>query len=331
MRFLNKTTAGTALFVLGCFSLALAPMMRFYLADRLMVVPDDRYARSTLVGSGAKYLDVGKMKVVENANVVATSTLRGAPGPSTSTVAIWDTFSVVEDATTGADLDLREWRMAIDRKSSQLRNCCGAAINRNTSVKQSGLGLIWPIGNVERRSYPLFDPATGRTWPARFEGTRKVEGITAYTFVQRIDPTPVGQVRQLPGTLLGLPAGKAYDVDRVYRATVTTWVDPRTGAPVDRQQQAVSTLRTKDGVDRLTIADITLRMDDRTRREAAATSDDSAGDIALIRTTGPLIALAVGVVALVAAVLLSVRPGRRRGQHHQQGSSDAPAPAVPGK
>ncbi|HEX2312351.1 MAG TPA: DUF3068 domain-containing protein [Thermomonospora sp.] len=316
MRPITTKTVGTLLCTAGCFGLAFAPMLRFPLADRLVVVPVDQYTRTTLVGSGARYLDAARMRMVENADVVATSTLRGAPASSNDDTAVWDYFTAVEDTATGTDLDIRLWRMAIDRTSGHLRNCCGAAVGNDPTVPQSGLGMIWPLGDVDRRDYPVFDPTTRRTWTARFTGTRRVEGITAYTFVQRIEPTPVGRFRQLPGELLGLDEDRSYDADRVYQATVTTWVDPRSGVPVDRHQHVISTLRTTDGTDRLTVADLTLRMDPASRRRAAAISRDTAAKITLVRTTGPLVSAVLGLVLLGGGLAVSRRPLRRRGQHH---------------
>ncbi|REE97331.1 DUF3068 domain-containing protein [Thermomonospora umbrina] len=325
-------TVPLALCVLGCCGITLAPLLRGYVADRLVVAPVNQYSKATLVGENARYLDIAKLTMVEGARVIGTATVRGAPDSSNAETAVWDSFTVVEDAATGADLDARLWRVAFDRRTSELRNCCGAAIGNDPTVRQAGLGMMWPIGNVERRAYPLYDPTTRRPWPALFKGTDEVEGLTAYKYVQHIEPTPVGEYKQLPGKLLGMDEKKSYDADRTYEAWVTVWVDPRTGAPVDRRQQVTSKLRTKDGVDRITVAQMDLRMSDESRRRAVRTADEGAGRIRLVRTTGPLGAFILGGALLGTGVALSTRtrrPGSRRKPTSPSGQAPPPPPLGP--
>ncbi|WP_170177494.1 DUF3068 domain-containing protein [Thermomonospora umbrina] len=320
----TNTLVVTVLCALGGFALALAPLLRGYIADRLVVIPVNQYSKVTLVGENARYLDIGRMAMVEGASVVVTATVRGAPDSSNARTAVWDSFIVVEDAETGADLRVSLWRMAIDRKTGELRNCCGAAVDNDLTVPQYGLGPLWPLGDVHKRDYAIYDPGTRRTWPARFDGVERIDGVSTYRFVQHIKPTRAAEYTQLPGALLGLDDAKRYDAELTSEARVTVWVEPRSGVPVDTRQHVVSRLRTKDGVDRRTVAEFDLRMVERDRRAGVRTADEAGAKIVLVRTTGPLISLVVGLLLLGAG--LSV-VARRRGDHIA--TDLVPPPAIP--
>src|SRR5690606_1219808 len=85
--------------------------------------------------------------------------------------------------------------------------------------------------------------------------------------------------------------------DIVYSNTRTYWVDPITGSPLDlrEEQRRVAVV---DGEERLVMFDATMDFTDETVAERVAAAAD--GDkIILIRTTLPIVLLAVGAVVLV--------------------------------
>ncbi|GAA3232075.1 DUF3068 domain-containing protein [Actinocorallia longicatena] len=302
---------GASLLVLAFFCLCLAPLVRFQVADDLVVFPADETSKITLVGGGARYLNTGSGAMVEGADLVSTVTVRGVPGESTDEVAVWDSFTATEDSGTGGLLETRTWRMAFDRKSGELRNCCGAALDLDNGVNQSGLGVLWPLADVRKRDYQRFDPATRRTWTSRFDGTDRIDGHEAYRFVQHVEPTVVGRVAEVPGAVLGLKSPEPVPADRVYEGTGTAWVDPRTGMVLDFRQQATLRLRTADGVDRATVLDTDLRLDEATRKAGVKAADDSAKAISTVRLVIPAASLALGLILLVTGILVVRRPSGR--------------------
>jgi hypothetical protein len=305
---------GHALIALGVFCAALAPLVRFYAADRLVVAPADMDATITLVDRDATYLNMGTLRLVKGASVASTNVLRGAPADSTGQIAVWDSYTLVEDRTRKYRLDAEAARLAFDRRTARLVDCCGAGIQNDSGVKMSGLGVMWPVGHVARRTYLRFDDTTRRAWPAVYAGEGTVDGLRAYKFTEHVGPVSVGRLDQLAGSFLHLDPKRAYDVDRVYEADLTIWVDPRSGLPVDLWQRVNSRLVTTAGVTAVTVAGLDLRMDDASRRASVARARRSADRIRLIRETVPIGALAAGVVLAGAgeAVLWRGRRARRR-------------------
>ena len=54
---------------------------------------------------------------------------------------------------------------AFDRRTAQLVNCCGASLNGDTSVRQSGLvGYVFPIG-TQKQTYQVYDTTLKRPMP----------------------------------------------------------------------------------------------------------------------------------------------------------------------
>ncbi|GAA3204558.1 DUF3068 domain-containing protein [Actinocorallia longicatena] len=318
-----RRSIGTVMLTLGVFCLAMAALLRFYAAPKLVVAPTDEFAILKLKTDSGSYLSEGK---TVQAPLVSTTTLRGDTKASNEETAVWDYFSSLEDATSGKSLSTGSWRMAFDRETAQLSNCCGVTVEDNPGVKQSGIGVLFPVGGMDKKTYQRFDLVTGRAWPAVFQGEEKVGDIDAYKFSEKIEPTSVFEQFGVTGGVLGLDPKKAYDIDKVYAAEITVWVDPRTGVVIDQRQQIDTRVKSKDGTVDLPALAADLRMDEATRKQQAETSGDAATKIQALRLTGPIGSLILGVLLLVggAAAL------RDRGRH-RQGSSpavEAPAPSV---
>lgn len=313
-----RRTVGLALIGAGTFFIAFAPLIRFYVADRVVAAPLDIYQKTALRADGATYLDTAKLKVIRGATVTATNTTRGDVHAGDDKVAVWDSFTSVEDANTKTKIDTQLQRAVFDRRTAELRNGRGAQVNSDPTVRQTGIGLFWPVG-VERRSYPYFDTTTKRTWPMTYEGEDRTQGIRTYRFVQTIPPTVTDSIKPgIPISLLGLKKTQAahipgYDektgvlpVSRVYQATTTAWVDPRTGAQVDLHQKVTTTLRTNDGIDRLVAGDLNLMMTPESVKHLVDRSDGDAGYVSLLRTYLPYWGGGSGVALLVLGLALAV-------------------------
>jgi hypothetical protein len=332
-----RRKVGLVLIGAGAFFIALALLVRFYVVGQVVAAPLNAYEKTTLRADGATYLDTTKWTIQKGATVTATNTTRGDVRAGDHKIAVWDSFTSIEDAGTGAKIETQAQRAVFDRRTAQLRGGHGASVGGDTNVHQTGLGLVWPIG-TERKTYPYFDVTTKRTWPMTYEGEEKVQGLKTYRFVQQIPPTVTDSIRPgVPASLFGMtPAQLAhlpgYDkknnavaVDRVYQSTVTAWVDPRTGAPVNQEQKVTQTLRTSDGVDRLVVADLDLKMTPDSQKRLVHTTDSQAGKITLVKAWVPYGGGALGVVLLVLGLALAVT-GRRR-PAHRGGNAEAPRPS----
>ncbi|WP_281286273.1 DUF3068 domain-containing protein [Actinoallomurus bryophytorum] len=326
-----RRNVGLVLIGVGAFFIALAPLVRFYVARQLIAAPLNVYEKTTLRADGATYLDTTQWKLQKGATVTATNTTRGDVHAGDGKVAVWDSFTSIEDTAANAKIETQAQRAVFDRRTAQLRDGRGASVNSDGAVKQTGVGLFWPVG-VKRKSYPYFDTSTKRAWPMNYEGEEKVQGIKTYRFVQQIPPTVTDSIKPgVPASLLGLPAAQVsklpgYDkknnavaVDRVYQSTVTAWVDPRTGAPVNQEQKVTQTLRTSDGVDRLVVADLDLKMTPESQKSLVHTSNTEATKIGLVKSWLPYGGGGLGLILLIAGLLLLVS-ARRRPAHRAVGS-----------
>ena len=335
-----RRTVGMVLIGMGAFFLTLAPLVRYYVGHQVLAAPTNVYQQVTLKADNASYLDQGKLKIRNGATLVATVTTRGDVRAATGKLAVWDYFVSIQDQATGASVQVQSQRAAFDRRTAMLVNCCGSSVNGDTTVHQSGVGLFWPIG-VRKKTYPYFDPATERAWPMDYTGEATVHGVKAYRFVQTIPPTRTSTVNGLPPSLLGFkkaPSSRfpgldkktgSLTADEFYSSVVTVWVDPRTGAPVNQEEALKTTLRTRDGVDRLTVANLDLKMTDASQKHLVKLSNDNATVVSLAKTVGPLIALIAGLLALLAGVVLVVTGPRRATRTGGPDASDKPAPSEP--
>lgn len=306
---------GLTIIGLGAFTLTAGVFLRLYIAPRLIAAPTDIYQVTRLRADNATYFDGAAVKTRTGATLTATSTVRGDVPSSRGDTAVWDSTTVIQDLTNNSTMDIRQQRVAFDRRTGQLTNCCGASVQGNTSVRQSGIGLFWPV-NVERKTYQLFDIQTKRAWPIGYEGQDTIHGVRTYRFVQTIPATKVPDpVPAVPGNLLGLSgkaANKAIPVDRYYESRATYWIDPRTGAPLDQQQQVLSVLRAKSGPGQLVVANMNLRLTPESQKLLLDKVNKGAGGIHTLKVIVPLAGVLVGLVITLIGAVFSRRNDEAR-------------------
>jgi hypothetical protein len=317
-RMIGPVLTGAAVFLL--FTSAL---LHFSVVPRLTRAPIDVYSIATMRAENATYFDAATARVRTGATVTSTTTVRGVPKAGRGGIAVWESFTATQDLDAGTTLSYARDRIAFDRSSGRLVDCCGAAIDGRTGIRMSGIGKFWPM-RVEKRSYMLFDIATRRAWPVTFQGEERVGGLRVYRFVQRVPDTVVpGEVPAVPASLLGMSGRASVPVERHHQGEATYWIDPRTGAPVDVRQKVRSTLIAKQGPGRLVVADMDLRMTEDGRREAVARAESGRRSLLLLTTVAPVGCLVVGLVLLGAGLITSFRT-RPRAQHRQSPGATAP-------
>lgn len=303
---------GFLLVMLGAFFLTMAPLTRFYIADRVIAAPLDFGKNLTLVAPEASYFDVFRNKVRSGVELKASLNLGGDVRSGNDEIVVMN--GILELYSGKSTVSLNDFRLAFDRRTGQLRNAAESHVDRDTAVTQTGYWMMLPIGNVHKEEYQLFDLMTGRTWPARFTGVEEVAGITAYRFEQHVEPTMVGRSKKkVAPTVVGLPKNAApVKIDRYYESKNTLWIDPRTGMPVKLRQEVNSTLRDAKGHEgAFVLADLTVRDEDV--EDLARRSEEYADKIDLVRTTLPGIALVAGFLLLAVGGVLSMLAGPGRG------------------
>ncbi|HEX2315113.1 MAG TPA: DUF3068 domain-containing protein [Thermomonospora sp.] len=321
---------GPVLVGAGAFLLALAPLTRFYVTGQVVRAPLNFYQTTELEARDAQYYDLATRDVRRGVTLAAVNTVRGdtRANRGDGDIAVWDSITEIYDKERRKQVEFQTYRIAFDRTTSELVNCCGAHVGGDTRVEFSGYGLLFPLANVQRQDYAMFDMTTRRALPMRYQGEDEIHGVTAYRFVQRVPRTRTAKVELKPtGAMLGLRATpkRLFKVDRYFAATITVWVDPRTGIPLKHEQNISSTVETEDGRGRMVVAQARLVTVDRDQRRNADKSSGYAFRRALVQTHVPVAALVGGLGLLVAGAVIT-----RRTPSGGPGGPGGPSPAGPG-
>ena len=171
-----------------------------------------------LTAADATYLSPVSLAEVSGARIEETDTVKPDDSAGSSSVAVWTVTTSTYDATHHQQLEPITQTFAIDRATAQLVSCCGANINGNLLIRQSGLsGYVFPAGS-RRQAYDVFDIVLDRPEPAAYSGSGTIDGIPAYRYTEDITAARAGF------SPLSATDPELYSVRNSY------WVDPQTGA-----------------------------------------------------------------------------------------------------
>jgi hypothetical protein len=315
-RVIGLTLAG-----LGAFLIVAALLLRSFVGDHVVKLPLNEYLKTTLVGTGVSYLSPSTGNSVSGATMQVTSTVKGRAKLGTSSTAVWDTFTYLYDVTNHATFQFSTRRVAFDRRTAELVNCCGANVDGNTGVRQSGLvGFLWPFG-IKKTTYQVFDLNLNKPMPTRYAGTSTIEGIKVYRFVEHVAPTRSGS-QTLPGSLVGMPSQQSVTLPEYYTATNTYWVDPVTGAQLNVNQDQKLTLNDASGAQRLVLFDGALALTPQSVHTVVGLDKKGRSELGWLKVTIPLVCGVVGIVALIVGIVLA----RTRREDGQPDNAEATTP-----
>lgn len=310
---------GPVLLGLGVFLLVLAGMLRFYVADRVVITPIDQYAQTVAPGPGS-YLDPAALQE-RSGDLVATRTVRADVAASTKDIAVWDVFvrlSTGDGTFVRATLD----RVASDRRTGEAVNCCREAVD-STPARHSGVSYKFPF-DTQKKDYPFWDPNSKQAPAAKFVSEEKIQGLTTYKFLQQIPATQI-QTQEVPGSLVGETAASV-QAPVYYTTTRTVWVEPKTGVIVKGNEQANTTLRDSAGQDKATVIKYDLTFDDATQKAQAKLARDNISKINLVSLWLPLLGLVLGLI-FIAAGLIIMRAADRSAGTERRDEETVPSPA----
>jgi hypothetical protein len=222
---------------------------------------------------------------------------------------VWDETASVRDVTNALPVSTVTRRFAFDRRTAELVDCCGAHVNGNKAIRQTGVaGAVFPIG-TRKQTYQVFDTTLNRTVPFTYAGTAETGGIQTYMFTENVAPTQVATIT-VPGPFFGLKA-KTVKLPQMYQIHLTYWVDPQTGALLNVDENEKMTLRNPaTGGTVAVLFDGDLRATPETVRAVVKLDSSGRTELKLLDTIVPVAAGIVGAVALVAGILLLVRKPR---------------------
>ena len=196
-----------ALAGLGTFLVATALLLEFYVAPQLIAAPVSFNQTDVLTATNASYYNAGILQTKQDTHLTYTLTIRSDAASSSHTTAVWESSAVLMDPATKYTVNVVTQRAAFNRRTGELSNCCGASLNGDTRVRQTGIGQFWPI-NTQKTTYQVFDPNSGHAFPATYAGTATVGGVAAYRFVQHVPPTVAQEMAGIPVSILGLPGDR---------------------------------------------------------------------------------------------------------------------------
>jgi hypothetical protein len=322
-----RRVIGLVLAGLGAILIVGAVLVRTVVSGQVVKFPLSENLTSGLRGTGVSYFSPSKLRPETGATIRVTSTVQGDPSAGDSSTAVWNTSTSLYDVTHSLPLESSTRRIAFNRRTAELVDCCGASVGGNKAIRQSGLvGFLWPIG-TRQTTYQVFDSGLNKARPARFAGTATVDGIKVDKFVEHVPRTKSG-TQAVPGALIGLPGSPVVTLTEYYTATNTFWVDPVTGAQLNTHEDQEVTIQDATGAHRLLLFDGVLATTPPSIRAAVALDNTGRSELTLLRVIIPLACGLAGIVALVAGILLARRreDDRPDTADAQPGLDPAPAP-----
>jgi hypothetical protein len=287
---------------IGLVLLFLAPLARWYVLPRVKKIPTDYYYRAVSVGRGS-YLNPQGFTVVGPVPLEDVHIVKGDVAASSKTVAVWDSFDSTFDTQNHHQLSYSVDRYTFDRTTATAVKCCGENEDRKGT-----LTLLFPIG-AEKHSYDFWDSTAKRAFPAVYQDTETLAGLTVYHYHQVGGPVRL-KTQQLTGKILGLPSLPTVQADWMYTVTTDLWVDPLTGAIV-KGTQSNDQWFAVGGARKLTIATTSFSQSDQTVRGIADFVKTQRGLLLLVQRDLPLYGALAGVI-LVAVGLVLLAPPRER-------------------
>ena len=198
-----RRVTGFTLAGLGVLLVLAAILLPTWVSSQFIKFPLSINQTAILEASNASYFSAATLREVTGVTIQATYGIKGHPGQGSSSVAVWDQTSSVSDVTNHRSIQQTTRTLAFDRRTGQLVDCCGANVNGNASIHQTGLaGYVFPFG-TQKQTYQVFDTTLNRTVPFVYSGTATVGGILTYKFVQDTPSTQFA-VQAVPGSIKSL-------------------------------------------------------------------------------------------------------------------------------
>lgn len=301
----------------GTFLLIAGLVTHLYVYDRLAAAPADQESTTVLVGKDATVFDAAALAEMTTDLTTTVRTVGDVAETRKSStpdgVVVWYSTSSTrsEDGTIRAR---STQKTAFDARSGEAVDCCGSFLaagdqGQEVPVARRGLVFKFPF-STEKKTYQWWDDQLADPVPMRFAGVEQVRGLRTYRFAGTVPRTRVGG-RQLPARVLGLPGHGEVNADSMYVNRRVFWVEPNTGAIVDRQEAPTFTYAV-DGTDQITTLQAVMRYTDHTVAENVAQYGRTGAALAVLRGWVPLAAAGLGL-ALILLGLLAGRWSRSAG------------------
>lgn len=296
-----RRIVGSVLIGLGVFAVALALLLPFYVVPRAKKTPLDLNITIMATGTGKILNGTGTLQdeKVESRRIVRTDS-QASDSKYTTVDESLCTYIIRGDTPVCPKddrlLSFTTDRVTADRKTAESVHIDAyhENVNGDTSVRHTGLSYKWPI-DAKKQTYQFFQPDLKQAFPATYQGTSKLKGLTVYEYVCSTGP----QAYQIGGAVSG-----------TYADTRTVFVEPTTGTIVKGIEHQVQMLTNGQ-----VAVDITLTFDDKSQTSQANYAKSKIDRLRLVELWLPIILGVVGLALLVGGGLLfrKAPSGGRRG------------------
>jgi hypothetical protein len=288
----------------GLLLLVAAPVLRFWVTPVLAQSPEvpggEGFLTHVSTGTITTLFDLetAESTAIEPIPVTRTESTRGDATGAQEAAAAGVNAAVTNttDRTETGDGRLiaeSEYRLAADRRTQALVDCCGVQVGGVTvPMTGSGSPLRLPWFTPEE-PYPYFDLTLLEPSEMSFIGPEDVGGVTALKFQQAASPTPIGTV-QAPGVLVGSPL-PTVPLVRTHVVNRTIWVDPTTGIILRKVERIREALRDSAGKDIVTLLAMTTSSTPEQVDAQVALARDEGRPVLWTHSYGPLLAVVLGL------------------------------------
>ena len=303
-RFLGPVLVG-----LGVFLVVVGVLLRFYAYPKLAVAPIDQNSVTKLSATDATLFDTATLSEITTDLSVQSRTVGdvAASEDEGNNVRVWTGTTSYRDSE-GQVRSRSSERTPFDATSAEAVNCCGAfeetTDGERDPVKRTGLVWKFPF-DTQKQSYKVWEGTLGAAVDAKFVKETDIDDLTVYQFLLQIPRTQTG-TREVPASVVGEDGDGNVTAETYYSNNRTLWVEPVTGAIIDRNDDALQTLAI-DGEDRVTTTAAKLSYTDQQVKENVDEYKTKASLLNMVHGLFPLLALGLGAVALVVGVLLARR------------------------
>jgi Porin PorA len=314
-RFLTVTCIA-----LGVFLIVVAVLGRFYAYPKLAVAPIDQESVTQLQAEDATILDIATLGPITTDLTVESRTVGDVEASEEATeeagkeIRVW----VNTTSTRSEDGEVRSRaseRAAFDAYTGEAVPCDDCfredTQGEKEQIELEGLVYKFPF-DTQKQDYDFWDNSINDTAPATYTGTDEVEGMSVYTFEMVVPDTVVGQ-REVPGSLFDSKK-PAVDADVHYEITRTFFVEPNTGAVVNRIDAQNNYLE-YDGT-QVTATEATVSYTDE---QVKAMVEDEVGNqgtlLGLLKGIGWILALGFGILLLAVGLVLMFRARSEDADH----------------
>ncbi|HEY1622191.1 MAG TPA: DUF3068 domain-containing protein, partial [Streptosporangiaceae bacterium] len=301
-----RRVIGLCLVGLGTFLIVMAVVLPTFIVSQVVKFPLNEFETATLVANNATYFNASTLSERSPVTLQATYTIKGDGPAGTSSTAVWNEFSYVYDITNHSSVQVQSRRMAFDRKTAQLVQCCGESVDGKPAVQTGVLGYVFPMG-AKKQTYDLFDITLGKPVPFVYTGTTTVEGVHANVYTNNVPPTKIGTV-SVPGSLVNSTASSV-TAPEYYSNHVTYDVDPQTGALIDVNEHEAQVLyNPTTNQPALTLINADLVMTPASVHKVIGLDTSGRNELTLLQLILPIVLGVVGVIALVVGFLMVRQP-----------------------